>query len=158
MAKQRWNQSIVRRIRGMSRRTVAALIVPVIVSLTLMLVFAGRYSRSVARMGAIAALKPVISDEIPGAVWQVVSGRETMAESPVYALIGQANRTIAEITQELEGNVKAVAMDGNRFAVLTTDTSGTTSSAKPISPTFRRTTSRKALSRGISSTKNSART
>ena len=100
MANQKWNQSIVRRIRGMGWRTVAALIVPVVVSLTLMVVFAGRYSRSVERMGTIAALKPVISDEIPGAVWQVVSGRETLKESPVYELIDQVNRTIAEITQD----------------------------------------------------------
>ena len=60
MARQKWNQSIVGRIRGMGRRIVIALITPVIVSLTLMLVFAGRYYRSVERMGAIAALKPVV--------------------------------------------------------------------------------------------------
>jgi len=100
MAKQKWNQSIVGRIRGMGRRIVAALIVPVIVSLTLMLVFAGRYSRSVERMGTIAALKPVISEEIPGAVWQVVSGRQTLEESRVYALIDRVNQTMAAISKD----------------------------------------------------------
>ena len=99
MARQKWNQSIVGRIRGMGRRIVIALITPVIVSLTLMLVFAGRYYRSVERMGAIAALKPVVSDEIPGAVWQAVSGRQTLDESQVYTLIDQVNQTIAEITK-----------------------------------------------------------
>ena len=97
MARQIWRQSIAGRIRQMSRRAMLLLIVPVIVSLTLMLVFSGRYARSMERMGTIAALKPVISEEIPGAVWQVVSGRETLEESQVYARIDQVNATIGDI-------------------------------------------------------------
>ena len=46
----------------------------------------------------------------------------------IGTVTGSGN-TIAEITQTLEGNVKTVAMDGNRFAILTTDTTGETSSA-----------------------------
>ena len=99
MASRKWNLSIVGRIRSMGWRIVLALIIPVVLSLTLMLVFSGRYSRSVERMGAIAALKPVVSNEIPGAVWQVVSGRETLGESRVYQLIDQVNQTIADITR-----------------------------------------------------------
>ena len=99
MAKQSWKQSITGRIKRMSRRVMALLIVPVIGSLTLMLVFSGRYSRSVERMGTIAALKPVISESIPGAVWQAVSGRETLEESRVYDMIGQVDDTIAAITR-----------------------------------------------------------
>ena len=99
MGKQKWNQSIVSRIKGMSWRVVRLLVVPVVISLTMMLVFAGRYSRSMERMGTIAALKPLISDEIPGAVWRVVSGRETMEESSTYALIGQVNGTMEQISR-----------------------------------------------------------
>ena len=99
MGKQKWNQSIVSRIKGMSWRVVLLLVVPVVISLTMMLVFAGRYSRSMERMGTIAALKPLISDEIPGAVWRVVSGRETMEESSTYALIGQVNGTMEQISR-----------------------------------------------------------
>ena len=54
----------------MSWRIILALIVPVVVSLAMMLVFAGRYSRSLERMEAIAALKPMVTDAIPGAVWR----------------------------------------------------------------------------------------
>ena len=100
MGRRIWNQSIVGRIRGMSWRIVLLLIIPVILSLIMMLVFAGRYSQSMERMGAIAALKPVIADELPGAVWQVVSGRETMEESRVYERIGQVNGVIEAITRE----------------------------------------------------------
>ena len=87
MARRKWNQSIGSRIKSMSWRIVLLLIVPVAVSLTMMLVFSVRYSLSMERMGDIAALKPMISEEIPGAVWRVVSGRETMAESQTYPLI-----------------------------------------------------------------------
>ena len=102
MARQKWSQSIVGRIKSMSWRIVMLLIVPVIVSLIMMLIFSGRYSRSMERMGTIAALKPMISDEIPGAVWQVVSGRETLDESRVYTLIGQVNSTVETITQNTQ--------------------------------------------------------
>lgn len=104
MAKPKWNQSIAGKIKGMGWRIVLLLIGPVIVSLTLMLIFAGRYSRSMARMGTIAALKPLISDEIPGAVWQVVSGRETLEESRAYALIDEGNATIEAITRNTGEN------------------------------------------------------
>ena len=88
MAKLMWRQSIAGRIRRMSRRAMLLLIIPVIASLTLMLVSSVRYSRALERMGTIAALKPVISEEIPGAVWRVVSGRETLEGS---AEIGRAH-------------------------------------------------------------------
>ncbi|MBQ8136926.1 MAG: histidine kinase, partial [Clostridia bacterium] len=106
MRGRKWNQSIVSRIKGMGWRIVLLLIVPVIVSVTLMLVFSIRYSLSMERMGAIAALKPIVSDEIPGAVWRVVSGRETMEESRAYALIAQANGAMETITRTADENGK----------------------------------------------------
>ncbi len=99
MARRKWNQSIVSRIKSMSWRMVLLLIVPVAVSLTMMLVFSARYSLSMKRMGDIAALKPLISEEIPGAVWRVVSGRETMEESQTYPLIDQVNGTMEHISR-----------------------------------------------------------
>ena len=112
-------RSIQGRIRQMSRRTVTLLIVPVIVSLILMLVFAGRYSRSMERMGAIAALKPLISDEIPGAVWRVVSGRESMEESRTYALIDRADATIEQISRDArESDRLELVIAGRTMATL----------------------------------------
>ena len=99
MARQRWNKSIVSRIKSMSWRIVTLLIVPVVVSLTMMVVFAVRYSLSLERMGTIAALKPMISEDITGAVWQVVSGRETMEQSRVYDMIGQVNDTMEKTSR-----------------------------------------------------------
>ena len=106
MAVKKWNQSLAGRIKGMGWRIVLLLIVPVMISLALMLIFAGRYSRSVARMGTIAAIKPVISDDIPGSVWQVVSGRETMEDSQVYGLIDRVNGTMELITRDTGENAR----------------------------------------------------
>ncbi len=104
MAKLKWHQSIVSRIRSMSWRIMLLLMVPVVISLTMMLVFAGRYAGSMERMGTIAALKPILSEEIPGAVWRVVSGRETLAESRTYELIDRVDKTIESITLETGEN------------------------------------------------------
>ena len=103
MAKLMWRQSIAGRIRRMSRRAMLLLIIPVIASLTLMLVSSVRYSRALERMGTIAALKPVISEEIPGAVWRVVSGRETLEESAVHARIDDVNATMDDIMKRTAG-------------------------------------------------------
>ena len=99
MARPIWQQSITGRIKRMSRRVMILLIIPVIATLSLMLVSSGRYSRSMERMGTIAALKPVISEDIPGAVWQVVSGRQSLEESRVYDMIGEVNATMAAIME-----------------------------------------------------------
>ena len=110
MARQKWQQSIAGHIGAMTRQVMILLILPVIVSLSLMLGFSWRYSRSMERMNAIAALKPMISEEIPGAVWRVVSGRETLEESQTYALIDRANGTIRQITRDAadEGRLELI--------------------------------------------------
>ena len=100
MAVQNRPHSLAGRIQSMSWRLTLFLTAPVIVSLVLMLVFAGRYAGSMERVGEAAALKPVVSDEIPGEVWQVVSGRETPEGSRTYELIGRVNDAIARIAQE----------------------------------------------------------
>ena len=100
MSRQKWNRSFVDRINSLVRRTVLLLIIPVVISLLLLLVFSERYSRSMERIGTIAALKPQVSEELPEAVWRVVSGREKLEESLVYPLIHKINDTIDRISRE----------------------------------------------------------
>lgn len=82
----------------MSRVLTVILVIPVAVSLMMTVLVADRYYRSVRRMDRIAALKPVISTEIPESVWDLVSGRETIAETPVFDRIAGVNAEIDEIT------------------------------------------------------------
>ena len=100
MQKSARSRSIVGRINRMSRMLLIILVVPLVMSLVMMLVFNERYRRSIERMETIAALKPVVADDIPGAVWGVVSGRESLDQTNVYDLIGQVDGTIDRITGE----------------------------------------------------------
>ena len=95
-------RSISGRIRRSIRTLQLVLMTPALVSLVMMLVFSEQYTRSVQRMETIARLKPVIAQEIPEAVWQIVSGRESLADSPVYAEIQKAGETIRIISGETE--------------------------------------------------------
>ena len=91
-------RSIIGRINHMSRMLMIILVFPLTISLALMLVYSGRYHQSIERMETIASLKPLIADEIPEAVWNIVSGRDTLEESRVYELIRGVNDTLDRIT------------------------------------------------------------
>ena len=93
-------RSIVGRINHMSRLLMVILVVPLVISLVMMLVFSGRYHRSIARMETIASLKPVIAEEIPGEVWDLVSGRDTLEETRIQEMITRVNRTIEQMIGE----------------------------------------------------------
>ena len=86
----------------MSQKLVFMLVFPIFVSLVLMLVYAGRYHNAIKRMETIANLKTVVSEEIPESVWAIVSGRETVVESKVYASIHGVHDTIGEIMERAD--------------------------------------------------------
>ena len=100
MTRAAGEQSIIGRIHQMSRMLVMILVFPLVISLVLMLVYAARYHRSILRMETIASLKPVVAEEIPGAVWDVVSGRDNLEESRTWALLDQVTETMDRITAE----------------------------------------------------------
>lgn len=100
----RHEDSLAGRLRDMSTVLMVILVIPVIISLTMTLVFSGRYYRSVERMDRIAALKPTISEEIPGAVWDVVSGRETIDGTSVFRKIDRVNSVIEQVAAETGEN------------------------------------------------------
>ena len=117
MRQHRWRQSIVGQINNMSRQVMTVLVIPVVISLILMLIFAGEYNRAIERMGTIAALKPVIGEDIPGDVWSAVSGRQTLEETQVYTKIMEVNGTMTRISEQtgetdrLELTIAARTMD-----------------------------------------------
>ena len=102
MARIRNEKSIIGKIDNMSQHLVIMLVFPIFVSLVLMLVYAGRYHNAIRRMDTIANLKNVVSVEIPESVWDIVSGRETVTGSKVYATIHGVHDTISEIMEEAD--------------------------------------------------------
>ena len=92
--------SIIGRIRRMSWWLMLTLVIPVVISLTTMLVFSSRYNRSIQQMEVIAGLKPIITESVPEAVWNLVSGRETLENTRVDEMIGNIDATLARVMAE----------------------------------------------------------
>jgi len=98
MSKIKREKSILGRIDDMSYKLVILLVIPIIISLVLMLVYAAKYHSSIVRMETIISLKTVVTEEIPGSAWNIVSGRQTFPESDIYLQIKEVNETIDLIT------------------------------------------------------------
>ena len=80
------------------RTLTAILVLPAVISLALLLVNAAWYQSSMLRMEEVAALKPVVSTDIPEMVWVAVSGRATFENCGVYEAIGEVNRSLDAMT------------------------------------------------------------
>ena len=120
MGRNRKRNSIIGRINQMSRTLLLVLGIPTLISLVLMLVFMRQYDQSIQRMGTIAELKPVIAEDIPESVWNMVSGRETLEESTVYDLIARAEDTITQISGSTGENDRlALIVAGRTMDTLT---------------------------------------
>ena len=92
-------KSILGRISDLSHRLVFMLVIPIIMSLVFMLVYASKYHNAILRMETITSLKTVVTEDIPGSAWNIVSGRETFPESRIYEKINNVDETIEMITQ-----------------------------------------------------------
>ncbi len=93
-------KSILGQIERLSHRLVLILVIPIVLSLVMMLVYAWKYHSSIVRMETIANLKTLVTEEIPGSAWNIVSGRETFAESRIYSKLHEVEDTIDRITEE----------------------------------------------------------
>ena len=93
-------KSILGRINDLSHRLVLMLVFPIIISLVLMLFYAYKYHSSIKRMETIANLKTVVAEDIPGAAWNIISGRESFAESKIYVMIKDVDDTIERISEQ----------------------------------------------------------
>jgi two-component system sensor histidine kinase YesM len=99
MEKVKKEKSILGKISDMSHKLVIMLVIPIILSLVLMLFYARQYHNSIVRMETIASLKTQVAEDIPGAAWNIVSGRETFAENNLYVRIHDVEKTIETITE-----------------------------------------------------------
>ena len=93
-------KSILGQISDLSHKLVIMLVIPIIISLVLMLVYAAEYHSAIVRMETITSLKTVVTEDIPGSAWNIVSGRESFPESNIYGKIKNVNETIDLITEQ----------------------------------------------------------
>ncbi len=92
-------KSILGQISDLSHKLVFMLVIPIIISLILMLVYASKYHSAIVRMETITSLKTVVTEDIPGSAWNIIIGRETFPESNIYGKIKDVNETIELITE-----------------------------------------------------------
>ncbi|MBP8967823.1 MAG: sensor histidine kinase [Lachnospiraceae bacterium] len=93
-------KSILGQISDLSHKLVIMLVIPIIISLVLMLVYAAKYHSAIVRMETITSLKTVVTEDIPGSAWNIVSGRESFPDSNIYGKIKNVNETIDLITEQ----------------------------------------------------------
>ena len=94
MAVKQKKDSIIRRLNGMGSFFTLALIVFMVLNLLMMYAFQRRYDRFSSEVGGLSALKPVISEEISGEIWEVITGRKTIDECRAQALLNQVESTL----------------------------------------------------------------
>ena len=95
-------KSILGRINQLGNRLVLMLVVPIVMSLVLMLIYAGKYHSSIKRMETIANLKTTVVSEIPGSAWNIVSGRDVFEDSNIYVKIHEVDDIIEKITESTD--------------------------------------------------------
>lgn len=95
-------KSILGRINDLSHKLVFILVIPIVLSLVLMLVYAGKYHNSIERMETIASLKTIVALDIPGTAWNIISGRDDFENSRIYVRIHEVEKTIEDITERTD--------------------------------------------------------
>ena len=108
MAANKRNDSIIRRVDHTGRFFIIALICFMVLNLLMMYTFQRRYDRFATEVAQVAALKPVVSDEIPDEIWEVITGRKRMEDclaipklDEVAAVLEQIQPTKREETELL---------------------------------------------------------
>ncbi len=71
-----------------------ALMIIMMVNLALTFLFEKRYEDFVGEIESIIALKPVIYEDIPNEVWEVIVGRENVADCQAQAMIDRVNERL----------------------------------------------------------------
>ena len=79
--------SIISRVNGSGRLFTMALLIFMLINLALTFLFEKRYEDFVGEIESVIALKPIISDEIPNEVWEVIVGRKSVADCQARTMI-----------------------------------------------------------------------
>ena len=79
--------SIISMVNGSGRFFTVALLIFMMINLAFTFLFEKRYEDFVVEIESVIALKPVIYDDIPNEVWEVIVGRKTVADCEARAMI-----------------------------------------------------------------------
>ena len=107
----RQGKSLAGQLRFFIRLIMFILMIPAVTSLVVTAWYAVSFQQSVSLMGDVAALRPVVEEEIPEKLWSVIAGRSSYAGSGV-------DETIRQVNEELDGYLQQTGNDaGSRILV-----------------------------------------
>lgn len=89
-----------------TRFLVGILLVPAMVSLLLLTVYMFSIHQSTKAISRIAALRPVVEEEIPERAWSVIAGRNTFEDCGVYETIRQVNDEMDRYMRSSRGSTE----------------------------------------------------
>ena len=99
-------QSLSAQLHFFTRMIMIILLIPAVVGLMVTAFYTLSFRRSVSLMGRVAALRPVVEDEIPEQLWSVIAGRSSFEESGV-------NEAIRSVDDELDEFLSQVPEDSS---------------------------------------------
>ncbi len=79
--------SIISKVNGSGRFFTMALLIFMMINLAFTFFFEKRYENFVVEIESVIALKPVIYDDIPNEVWEVIVGRKAVTDCEAHAMI-----------------------------------------------------------------------
>ncbi len=82
----------------------ALLIIPVVIGLTVTLVYTQQYQAMIQRMATASELKPIVETELAKNLFSVAAGRVPFAESGVPEQVAQVNETLEALLQKTDGS------------------------------------------------------
>ena len=98
----RKKSSIISMVNSSGRFFTTALLVFMLVNLAFTLLFEKRYEDFVREIESVINLKPIIYDEIPNEVWEVIAGRKSVTDCEAHAMIDCVNETLTRSSDASE--------------------------------------------------------
>jgi len=96
--------SLHSRIRGAQYILLGLMLIPAIVSISLMMVFSTRYHAVILHMENVSQLRPLIQDELLVTMREIVVGRTQFADGNQYELLHSAKEQLGLLIEEVAGS------------------------------------------------------
>ena len=109
--------SMASRLRFSFVVLMALLLIPAVVSVTMMTQYALRYHALIQQVDRVAAIKPLVGD-ISDELWDVVAGRKAFEEGTQYAMVAQVNARLDALMRTTQGDNKLLNVARNTMDTL----------------------------------------
>ena len=96
------NSSIIQRLKISFLILIGLLVIPALVSVSMMAVYSRSYHGVIQRVERVSALKPIVRQEIPREVWYIVAGHITFEEGSQYALMDSIQEEIDALARSAQ--------------------------------------------------------